>query len=222
MKASTIAFLAFIGQHSATAAEVKVHDKKSFVRSLQTIDDIFFGDTEDEFCRDLEELESHMTDSFRDIVAPTSDEYDCECSKPSDGVLVIDCDIKYGDDGDNYEQITFKANDEGVYELVQTYWGDSSYYDDGRPMEIFNFENGKLNSCIASGCKSCSICNDKKSISTVECDLLDSDDTITTECSDEYTGAFANTFDFSRTSKNAVTTIFGSILTTILVTFLLV
>ena len=221
MKASTIAFLAFTGQHSAAAAEVKVHDKKSFVRSLQTIDDIFFGDTEDEFCRDLEELESHMTDSFRDIVAPTSDEYDCECSKPSDGVLVIDCDIKYGDDGDNYEQITFKANDEGVYELVQTYWGDSSYYDGSRPVEIFNFENGKLDSCKSSVCKSCSICDDKKSISTEDCVSY------TAKCSDEYTGAWANTFDFgeiktSGTTRHAVTTIFGSVLTTVLVTFLLV
>ena len=215
MKASIIAFLAFIGQHSA-AAEVKVHNEKFFARSLTTV-------LEDEFCRNLEKLESHMTDSFRDYVSATSDEYDCKCSKPNDEVLVIDCSLTYDDDVENYERITFKkANDDGLYELSQTYWGDSSYYDDGRPMEIFNFENGKLNSCIASGCKSCSICYDKKSISTVECDLLDSDDTITTECSDEYTGAFANTFDFSGTSKNAVTTIFGSILTTILVTFLLV
>lgn len=229
MKAFTIAFLTCIlGQHSA-AVEVKVHDKKSFVRSLNTV-------VEDEFCRNLEELELHMTNFLSNELEETlkeSEEYDCECSKPSDEVLVIDCNVKFQWDDEDYEdneQITFKANNEGVYELIQTSWGGdlSNYHDGSGPAEVFDFENGELDSCTATGCKSCFICDDKKSIFTFECGfLLDPDNTTTIECSDEYTGAYANTFDFgeiktSGTTRHAVTTIFGSVLTTVLVTFLLV
>lgn len=227
MKASAIAFLAFIGQHSV-ASEVIVQDKTFALRSLQSIDKALFAQTEDEFCKNLNELESHLTDAYKDDSPYGTSEYECKCSKPSN-VLVIDCSLTYNGSEKNFEQIILKANYDGMYEVIRTSWGDTFYgdnnYDDKRPQEHYVFDDGKLDSCSATGCKSCSICDDKESIA-VDCSSLSPDASYTFECSDGYTGAYANTFDFgdiktSGTSRHSVTTILGTIWTTFLVTYLL-
>ena len=94
--------------------------------------------------------------------------YDCVCSESEDSKVDIKCTLEYEylDDsgstqtGFNYEAVTLLAQD-GVFDPLESAWADSSYASYDSPQETFNFEGGKLGSCTAAGCISCSVCDDK-------------------------------------------------------------
>ena len=110
--------------------------------------------------------------------------------------LEIDCSTTFEDNGESYvndEKMTFKANADGKYQLIETEWSDS----EGN-LETYTFENGELTSCTVDDC-SCSVCDDKKTVSYT-CD----DDEKTCNSMNPYYGTFANTFDFEDSASSKI------------------
>jgi len=176
--------------------------------------------TAEEFCADLSDLEAHMKSSFEEtvFVVPAENNYECECSTPFDASMLVNCDVRYGTDvctkpddfaliidcslfyGDedeptiNFEQAIFEKSSNGTrLDLQRTGWGDTSITIGIQ--EFFFFENGSLDECFGrnnSAVGVCTVCPDGGSLSfcsdELSCDI---------PCSDMYTGAFFNTYDFN-------------------------
>lgn len=166
--------------------------------------------TVDEFCGSLESLESHLTENLNNLFGGSGyleGTYDCKCAKnqQDDKTFDVDCIFEYDASiggGSNFEKMTFVqvANNEAEeYKLSRTSWGDS-LYGESVPQEVFDYDvnDGKLSSCEGNGCASCSICDDDKSVAMDCSTLVPADLAYTYECSDWYTGSFANTFEFGK------------------------
>mmetsp|Transcript_14989 Transcript_14989/g.25613 ORF Transcript_14989/g.25613 Transcript_14989/m.25613 type:complete len:219 (+) Transcript_14989:113-769(+) len=156
--------------------------------------------TKDGFCKNMSELESHMGKSLKDLFDYSEDvDYKCKCVDTPAFIqtsFTIECAFNYDDNGEtfvNSERMVFDLSQGGTYELSQTSWADT-YYGSSDSMEVYQVEDGSVTSCSANVCVSCNVCDDKKSIAS-DCSNL-GDLKYTIECSDEYTGAFANSFDF--------------------------
>ena len=181
---STVIALCLSGAHAVPVASSSSVDKE-------------------EFCRNLTELESHMTgdlmalnNTFRSHAST------CACSEldMNDYSFTISCSMEGTHcDGDadafvHSEQMVFELNQD-VYELSETSWS----YEDSEvtlySQEVFHLENGFITSCKANECRSCQVCDDNKSI-RVDCGNLEESFDYTIECSEGYTGSFSHTFDF--------------------------
>ena len=183
MKTSiSIAFLALLATSQATKASLTMTSSRALLSS-------------DELCSDslFDSLESHLNDGLNEYYEDESADYSCTCTPIIASMeLEIDCSTTIGDYVNN-EKMTFKANADGTYELIETEWSDS----DGI-LETYTFENGDLTSCTVDDC-SCSVCDDKKTVSYT-CD----DDENTCNSMNPYYGAFANTFDFEDSASSKI------------------
>jgi hypothetical protein len=123
--------------------------------------------------------------------------YRCVCDG-NDALLEIDCtlDYKIEPETEFYTSSEFMQffSKHGVFELAAIQVIDSSF-DAAWNLEAYSYEGGEISKCSAAvECSSCSVCEDKKSFAFDCSTWVDSEYTI--ECSELYSGAFSNTFDF--------------------------
>lgn len=156
------------------------------------------------FCQGLGKLETHMGDSYEEMAGMTfTTSFQCSCSEidMNDKSFMVGCTLE-GSTLEysfvNKELMLFELN-EGIYELARTSWSHEEPGFAVNQPEVFFLDNGTITGCeIVGVCTSCSLCEDGQSIEiTCSQEQIGSDaDLYNQDCSNGYTGAFANTFDF--------------------------
>lgn len=161
--------------------------------------------TKAEFCQNLSSLEQHMTKSLmaeRHSTYTTSFECACGDVSPADGSFVIDCKIEAGDparDGNTTfsttEKMVFELRPSGVYELATSSWGWDSESVTWPNQEAYFLKNGRVESCKANGCRSCTVCNHNRKFVAVDCSNMALQG-YRIGCDAGYVGAYANSYHF--------------------------
>lgn len=169
----------------------------------------------EEFCSDLLAIEKHIAVRWNEYHAKVeeappklSGPHKCSCidlDTPFPEVFTVDCKTETlsSEDGvtpewENFDRAFFRKGEDDRYILEKTKWCNTNVNDDSDQYceETDVCEDGDgLCACLASDC-SCEVCPGGEYIS-VACGL----DQLST-CSEEFTGAFMNSFEFPEISAD--------------------